>query len=330
MPIVVPQTLAFEPCIVHQWIDPTGRFDPPLDPEFPFYIKPYHFPDESNPCPPNWHERLEIFVPVDGVGLFRMGDRLVPFSAGDVLVVDNKRLHRTERIAGPKRQALVISFLPAFVYNLASPLCDLTFLSPFYCQATDRDPVVRLGAARLDAIHGAINALLACYAERPFGPSSQAGCKTHLMALLYQLSLHFAYAEVAQAELLLQQQRARRLGTLLEHLGREYGRKITVADAAVMVGMSESRFMRYFRAASGMTFVSYLTHIRLSHAARLLRESDLNISEIAGAVGFHDQSYFDRQFRSEYRVTPREYRLRHRAGATAELHVSVPTLRVAG
>jgi AraC-like DNA-binding protein len=315
MAIVIPRTLSFEPCIVHQWIDPTGRFDPPIDPEFPFYIKLYHFPDAANPCPPNWHERLEIYVPVGGDGLFRMGDRLIPFTAGDVLVVDNKRLHRTERITGPKRRAIVITFLPGLVYNLGSPLCDLTYLSPFYCQAADVDPAVRHGAPSIEAIHAAINRLLASYAEQPFGPAAQAGCKTYLLEVLLHLARHFAYAEVARTELLHQQQRARRLGTLLDHLGQQYGRKITVADAAAMVGMSESRFMRYFRAASGMTFVSYLTHIRLNNAARLLRESDLNISEIADAVGFNDQSYFDRQFRDAFSVTPREYRARAKVSA---------------
>jgi AraC-like DNA-binding protein len=316
MSIHVPSGLAFEPCIVHQWIDPTGRFDPPMDPEFPFYVKPYHFPDASNPCPPNWHERLEIYVPVEGEGLFRIGDRLVPFVSGDVLVVDNKRLHRTERISGGRRRALVISFLPSLVYALGSPICDVTYLSPFYCQADDIDPVVRRQASQRTAIHGAINRMLACYAARPFGPAAQMGCKTYLLELLYLLAQHFAFAETARSECLTQQERARRLGALLEHLARNYGRRIQVADAAAMVGMSESRFMRYFRDASGMTFVSYLTRLRLSQAARLLRESTGNISEVADACGFRDQSYFDRQFRAEHGMTPREYRARVRPRAS--------------
>jgi hypothetical protein len=35
-----------------------------------------------------------------------------------------------------------------------------------------------------------------------------------------------------------------------------------------------------------MTFVSYVTHVRLSHALRLLRESSLVIAEVAGRVDF--------------------------------------------
>ncbi len=110
------------------------------------------------------------------------------------------------------------------------------------------------------------------------------GARRHLLELLYQLSQHFAFAEAARSELLQQQQRARRLGNLLEYLELLYDKRISVADAAGMASMSESRFMRYFRAATGMTFVSYLTHIRLHNAARLLRETDLNIGQVADAM----------------------------------------------
>jgi AraC-like DNA-binding protein len=318
MPISIPSSLTFEPCVVHQWIDPSGRFDPPLDRAFPFYIKLYSFKDGMDPCPPNWHERLEIFVPVAGDGQFRIGDRLVSFSPGEVLVVDNKKLHRTERIGGRQRCAIVITFLPEFVYTLGSPVCDVGYLSPFYCQVADVDPVVRAGNPRLPMLHDAINRLLRCYVDID-QDGARLGCKTYLLELLYHLAQHFTFAEVARSETLQQQQRARRLGGLLDHLALNYGKKISIADAAAMVGMSESRFMRYFRAAAGMTFVSYLTHIRLTHAARLLRESDLNISEVADTVGFRDQSYFDRQFRQGFSMTPREYRA---AAPTATLPVS--------
>jgi AraC-like DNA-binding protein len=308
MCITIPRSMNFEPCIIHHWLDPTGHYDPPMDREFPFFVKLYTFADATNPCPPNWHERLEIFVGVAGDGLFRVGDRVLPFSPGDVLVVDNKKLHRTEKISGRQRRAIVISFMPELVYSLGSPLCDMTYLTPFYCQVPGIDPVVRRGDPRLSEIHHAINRLLRCYAEQPQGPAVRLGCKTYLLELLYHLSQHFAFAEAARSELEQQQQRARRLGKLLEYLRDSYRKKISVADAAGIAGMSESRFMRYFRAATGMTFVSYLTHIRLHNAARLLKDSALTIGEVADACGFSHQSYFDRQFRVEFKMTPREYR----------------------
>ncbi len=330
MCIVIPRSLQFEPCVIHHWLDPTGRYDAPLDRDFPFFVKLYSFANAHDPCPPNWHERLEIFVPVAGDGEFRMGDRLLPFSAGDIVVVDNKKLHRTECINGRQRRAIVVSFLPELVYNLGSPLCDVTYLTPFYCQVPEIDPVVRDGAPCRPSLHNAITRLLRCYADGTGTPAARLGCKTYLLEILYHLAQHFSFAEVARSECLLQQQRARRLGTLLEHLSLNFGKKISVADAAALVGMSESRFMRYFRAATGMTFVSYLTHIRLNNAAKMLKETDLNISEVADAVGIGNQSYFDRQFRAEFRVTPREYRMAVRPQAHADTPAGEPRLAQAG
>jgi AraC-like DNA-binding protein len=60
---------------------------------------------------------------------------------------------------------------------------------------------------------------------------------------------------------------------------------------------------------AGRSFVSYLTHVRLSRSVRLLKESCLTIAEVAYQVGFSDQSYFDRRFKAAFDQTPRDFRL---------------------
>lgn len=70
--------------------------------------------------------------------------------------------------------------------------------------------------------------------------------------------------------------------------------------------MNEFRFMKFFKKATRMTFVTYLTHLGLSCAHRLLEETHRSIVDIAATVGFTDQSYFDRRFRQLYGRTPRE------------------------
>ena len=57
-----------------------------------------------------------------------------------------------------------------------------------------------------------------------------------------------------------------------------------------------------------VTFVDYLTHVRLSRALRLLRESSATIAEVALTTGFADQSYFDRRFKSAFGKTPNQVR----------------------
>jgi AraC-like DNA-binding protein len=90
---------------------------------------------------------------------------------------------------------------------------------------------------------------------------------------------------------------------------RNYADPITLKEAASLAKMSVPQFVRLFRKVAGMSFVSYLTHVRLSRSVRLLKESCLTIAEVAYWVGFSDQSYFDRRFKAAFGQTPRDFRL---------------------
>jgi len=47
--------------------------------------------------------------------------------------------------------------------------------------------------------------------------------------------------------------------------------------------------------------------MRLEHAARLLGEGDVQVQEVAHAVGYEDAGYFSKLFRQAYGVPPSEY-----------------------
>ena len=68
------------------------------------------------------------------------------------------------------------------------------------------------------------------------------------------------------------------------------------------------------RAETGRTYKELLQQHRLEMAARLLRRSDMTIQQIIGQVGYETTSYFYRLFRAHYGQSPREYRIRRRAG----------------
>ncbi len=76
--------------------------------------------------------------------------------------------------------------------------------------------------------------------------------------------------------------------------------------AALHVG--RDRFERLFREVTGMPPCRYLQNVKMREARRLLRGSDLNISEIALALSYSDPLYFSRQFRKEVGISPRAYR----------------------
>ena len=87
---------------------------------------------------------------------------------------------------------------------------------------------------------------------------------------------------------------------------------VRLAEAAALVGMSESGFSRAFQRASGQTFTATVRRLRLTHACHLLEQTDLPVAVVCRRVGYRNLSNFNRQFRAEQGLTPREHRHRSR------------------
>jgi transcriptional regulator GlxA family with amidase domain len=168
-------------------------------------------------------------------------------------------------------------------------------------------PVLRAAEAAA-RVHEALGQLLRCYFDTPHDQYSRIGCKTYLSEILYLLSRHFGASELARAEYVRRREQAQRLGALVEYLNSNYAEKLTAPQAAALVGMSQSTFNRFFKQAAGMTFVDYLTQLRVTKARQLLRDHSLSIAEVASRAGFTDQSYFDKRFKEYFGKSPRECR----------------------
>ena len=85
-------------------------------------------------------------------------------------------------------------------------------------------------------------------------------------------------------------------------------REIDLDAAARQAGISPFHFLRLFANVLGVTPHQYLVRARLRHAARLLTNEDIAITEIAYDVGFNDLSNFVRTFHRAAGVSPRAFR----------------------
>jgi AraC-like DNA-binding protein len=83
---------------------------------------------------------------------------------------------------------------------------------------------------------------------------------------------------------------------------------LSAATLAEELGMTESRFSRFFRRATGNTFTDFVNHVRINRACQFLMESDRQITSIAYDVGFNNIANFNRRFLDIKGMTPREFR----------------------
>ena len=299
--------LKFEPHDIAAQLDERRRYTVPLDEEFPFAIKLFHFTSRRHTRGGTWHERLELFIPLDGPARFRMGDQEVVLERGDLLVVDNLKLHHVVDFPGFDTRVIVVSFMPEFVYSLGSPSHDYAFLLPFYSRPGPDAHVILTADATAPEVWLVLAKLLDCYfgAERAF---FQAGAKAFLLELLFILAKRFRASEVMRWEFMRQQQRSLQLKKLFDHIQQHFAEKLSVDEAARLAAMSPSQLMKNFKRVAGMTLVSYVNHVRVANGGRLLRETDRTVAEIAFAVGFADQSYFDKRFKRAFGMSPLKFR----------------------
>ncbi len=86
-----------------------------------------------------------------------------------------------------------------------------------------------------------------------------------------------------------------------------YAEPILRADVASSVGVSERHLARCLKEELDMTVSMYLNRYRVRQAKRLLAVGDMNVTEVAMAVGFSSSGYFSQVFRQESGLSPSAY-----------------------
>lgn len=101
---------------------------------------------------------------------------------------------------------------------------------------------------------------------------------------------------------------SQRINRVDEYLKANFTRPITLGEVAEIANMSESAFSHFFKRSTNKSFTQFLIDLRLGHAARLLLDTQENISQICYACGFNNVSNFNRLFKKHKGTTPQDYR----------------------
>ena len=96
---------------------------------------------------------------------------------------------------------------------------------------------------------------------------------------------------------------------MLEYIEKNYKRSdLTYEEVASVGGVSKTYLSRLFKTRMEMSYIEYLTSVRMEHAAILLRKTDMNIHDIAKNVGYEDVSGFRKGFKKLYAISASDYR----------------------
>jgi AraC-like DNA-binding protein len=101
---------------------------------------------------------------------------------------------------------------------------------------------------------------------------------------------------------------AGRMNKIFEIIFRDFKNDLNIDKMAKEINLTNEAFCRYFKQRTQKTFVDYLNEVRLSHACKLLRETDNQILAICFDSGFNNLSNFNRLFKKNIGISPSLYR----------------------
>ena len=132
--------------------------------------------------------------------------------------------------------------------------------------------------------------------------------KAKLFELLVYLVRSHICRQITQEEYVVRANKLERILPAVQYIENHYNTEISYQELAQLLNVSKYHFCHLFKEATGKTVVQYINDVRLDKAYHLLKNTDMNITQISMSVGFNDMNYFSRLFRKHKNVPPSKVR----------------------
>lgn len=93
-----------------------------------------------------------------------------------------------------------------------------------------------------------------------------------------------------------------------KYVREHYSENISLGIVAEKLHITPNYLGRLFFEQTQMRIMDYLNIVRIDQACELMKNKEISLSYISGAVGFNNQSYFSACFQKIKKISPREYR----------------------
>lgn len=275
------------------------RLTEKLPVDFPIIRTEYHHAYYGSSLYQHIHDCLEIGYCRSGAGIFLVGNKIMPFSAGDVVVISEREMHGIRNGPGEESDWEFLFLTPASLVGVDREVPE--FLSTA-CLAGHEFHNVR--HAETDGhIHHLILALMGELRETPRGfRSAVRALAWALMIALQRKAAPQAVPQPADA--------MAHIAPALNYLAQHYAEPVRMETLLELCHTSDSTLRRLFRRVVNTSPQNYLARLRIQMATALLQNTEHSVLEIALMVGYPTLSSFHRQFTRQVGMSPGQVRKR--------------------
>lgn len=262
----------------------------------------------GNVFPAHYHSYIEILYGISGTYEVILNGKCYIFEKGDLVLINSKEVHLINSCSQEGGQYIVLRFEPEVIYNsMFHNHMQLKYVLPFILENSKHQKVIKNRDIEATFIPELLYEILKEMNMETYG--YELAVKNHIgriflwiLRYFYRTNSEFMNSTLTNVTFIKPLQPS--LDYVLEHFSED----LKAADMAALCNMSFSYFSRTFNKQMGMNFNEYINYIRIMEAEKLLISTNMNITEIANAVGFNTTSYFIKLFKSYKNISPKQFR----------------------
>ena len=277
----------------------------PLSQKEGFRVEYIQAPKKHNMPLNHYHNCYEIYYFLGNAATYFIGNKSYQVNKYDVIFVDKFTYHKTWYEEGEKVERFLI-YISDEAFRLI-PEQDI------------RSKILIMFQKKKLSFPNRFNRTLLHELTEHIYPAftQQSEPTTKLKALFSLLNLLLTMAEMVDKGSVLESSakansKEQRIARVVDYINSNYSEPITLDMLSERFYISKYYLCHSFREVTGSSIMSFVTEKRIIESEKLLRYSDLNVTQVSETVGFHAVNYFITLFRKKYHCTPTAFRRKTR------------------
>ncbi|CAH1222989.1 HTH-type transcriptional activator RhaR [Paenibacillus allorhizoplanae] len=247
----------------------------------------------------HFHSTYEIFYLMSGKRTFFIKDRTMIIEEGDVVIISPNILHRTTNTEMPKHERLIVNIHESQMASVNDAYRDI--FQPLFEHAY---LIIKCPLQDKLAIESVAQSIMQEMQEKK--PGFEMFAQTLVLQLLIICCRHVKQNAIEPLDT--PSPMYERILEVVRYMNTHYMQDLPLHLLAEKFYVSPYYLSRFFKEATGFTFVEYLNSVRIKEAKKLLEQTSLKVSLIARKVGFGSVTHFGRVFKLVTGHAPLYYR----------------------
>ena len=245
----------------------------------------------------HWHEEAELTLITSGSGLYQINLIDYPVTEGDIVFIPPLLLHSISLDSCEEFISETYVFHMNFLGGNSTDICSTRYLAPISNQEFILPYLITPKHPAYVTLRNMIEQTAAMYNKADFGYElAIKSLVLHTIYLLLQYREENAPSETRES--------SDKLKHVLDYIELHYAEPISISELAQLCYFSNYHFMRFFKKHMNMTCMEYIKKLRLEKSVELFKQGNTSILDASLSVGFHNLSYFHREFKKKYGMTP--------------------------